>query len=126
MFSCEFCQIYENTFFTEHLWTTASEEFKLKLKNLGNIHCILVVCSWTSLKILRILLFISYFLNISELHFLIYCSWCWLVCFFFYKQPVFKKPALEWQIAEQLSGLNLLSLSNNKNYILKKSEAFPL
>ena len=24
MFSCEFCEISENTFFTEHLWTTAS------------------------------------------------------------------------------------------------------
>ena len=25
MFSCEFCEISKNTFFTEHLWTTASE-----------------------------------------------------------------------------------------------------
>ena len=24
-FSCEFCEIYKNTFFTGHLWTTASE-----------------------------------------------------------------------------------------------------
>ena len=24
MFSCEFCEIFKNTFFTEHLWTTAS------------------------------------------------------------------------------------------------------
>ena len=24
MFSCEFCEISKNTFFTEHLWTTAS------------------------------------------------------------------------------------------------------
>ena len=23
MFSCEFCEIYNNTFFTEHLWTSA-------------------------------------------------------------------------------------------------------
>ena len=23
MFSCEFCEIFKNTFFTEHLWTTA-------------------------------------------------------------------------------------------------------
>ena len=22
--SCDFCEIYKNTFFTEHLWTTAS------------------------------------------------------------------------------------------------------
>ena len=25
VFSCEFCDISKNTFFTEHLWTTASE-----------------------------------------------------------------------------------------------------
>ena len=25
MFSCEFCEISKNTFFTEHLWATASE-----------------------------------------------------------------------------------------------------
>ena len=24
MFSCEFCEIYKNTFFAEHLWTAAS------------------------------------------------------------------------------------------------------
>ena len=34
----------------------------------------------------------------------------------FYKQPVYKQLALAWQIAKQLSGLNPLSLSNNKNY----------
>ena len=25
VFSCEFCEIFKNTFFTEHLWTTASK-----------------------------------------------------------------------------------------------------
>ena len=39
----------------------------------------------------------------------------------FYKQPVFKQ--LAWQIAKQLSGLNLLSLSNNKIYSLKITSA---
>ena len=34
---------------------------------------------------------------------------------FFYKQPVYKQLALAWKIAKQLSGLNLVSLSNNKN-----------
>ena len=33
---------------------------------------------------------------------------------FFYKQPVYNQPALRWRIAKQLS------LSNNKNYRLKK------
>ena len=45
---------------------------------------------------------------------------------FFLKQPVFKQLALGWQIAKQLSGLNPFSLSNNKNYRLKKSGVFPL
>ena len=26
MYSCEFCEISKNIFFTEHLWVTASEE----------------------------------------------------------------------------------------------------
>ena len=26
MFSCEFCEISKNTFFTEHLWATASKQ----------------------------------------------------------------------------------------------------
>ena len=26
VFSCEFCEICKNIFFTEHLWTTASDE----------------------------------------------------------------------------------------------------
>ena len=36
MFSCEFCKIFKNTFFTEHLWTTASarisgsQEFRIE------------------------------------------------------------------------------------------------
>ena len=45
---------------------------------------------------------------------------------FFISKPVYKQLAFGWQIAMQLSGLNLLSLSNNKNYRLKKSGVFPL
>ena len=37
-----------------------------------------------------------------------------------YKQPVYKQLALGWQITKQFSGPNPLSLSNNKNYRLKK------
>ena len=40
----------------------------------------------------------------------------------FYKQPVYKQLSLGWQIAKQLSGLKPLSLSNNKNYRIKKVE----
>ena len=32
VFSCELCEIYMNTFFTEHLWMTASEIYnRIKL-----------------------------------------------------------------------------------------------
>ena len=44
----------------------------------------------------------------------------------FFKQLVYKQLALKWKIAKQLSGLNPLSLSNNKNYKLNKREVFPL
>ena len=44
----------------------------------------------------------------------------------FYKQPVCEQQALGWQIAKQLSGLNPLSLSNNKNCRSKESGVFPL
>ena len=37
VFSCEFCEISKNTFFTQHVWTTASMEtcatFKQKIFN---------------------------------------------------------------------------------------------
>ena len=39
--------------------------------------------------------------------------------FSFYKHPIYKQLTLGWQIAKQLSGLNPLLLSNNKNYKLK-------
>ena len=41
-------------------------------------------------------------------------------------QLIYKQLALGWQIAKQLSGLKCPSLSNNKNYRLKKSGVFPL
>ena len=43
---------------------------------------------------------------------------------FFNKQAVYKQLVLGWQIAKQLSGLNLRLLSNNKNYRSKKSGFF--
>ena len=43
-----------------------------------------------------------------------------LYILFFYKQLVYKQLTLGGQIAKQLPGLTLLSLSNNKNYMLKK------
>ena len=34
VFSCEFCEISKNTFFTEHLWTTDSDfnDFRVQIK----------------------------------------------------------------------------------------------
>ena len=49
---------------------------------------------------------------------------CLEYTYFFYEQPAYKQLALGWQIAKQLSALNLFSLSNNKNYRLKKSGVF--
>ena len=49
---------------------------------------------------------------------------CLSYTYFFCKKPIYKQLALRWQITKQLRGLNLFSLSNNKNYRLKKSEVF--
>ena len=43
VFSCEFCKIFKNTYFTEHLWTTASKVFSLS-KNINTL--ILFIVSW--------------------------------------------------------------------------------
>ena len=43
-----------------------------------------------------------------------------------YKEQDYEQLALGWQIAMQLSGLNPLSLSINKNYKLKKIGVFSL
>ena len=29
VFSCEFCEIFKNTFFAEHIWTNAPEPYNL-------------------------------------------------------------------------------------------------
>ena len=49
-----------------------------------------------------------------------------IIVHFLYKYMVYKQLALGVQIAKELSGLNPLSLSNIKNYRLKKSGVFPL
>ena len=45
---------------------------------------------------------------------------------FVIRKAVYKQLALAWKIAKQLSGLNVLSLSNNKNCRLKRNRVFPL
>ena len=46
--------------------------------------------------------------------------------YIFYKRQVYKQLTLGWQIAMQLSGHNPFSLSNNKNFKLKKKGVFLL
>ena len=43
---------------------------------------------------------------------------------FFNEQPVCNQLTLGWQTAKKISGLNPLSVSNNKNYALQKSKVF--
>ena len=52
VFPCEFCEIFKNTFFTEHLWTTAS--VKTKLNSSPN----LLVLSWNGMNKLSQALFV--------------------------------------------------------------------
>ena len=46
--------------------------------------------------------------------------------YIFNKQPGYKQLALKRKLAKQFSGLKFLSVSNNKNYRLKKNKVFPL
>ena len=50
----------------------------------------------------------------------------WATLSFFYRKLVYKQLALGWQIAKELSGLNILSLSNNENHRVNGSGIFPL
>ena len=59
MFSCEFCKIFKNTFFTEHLWMTASI--------ISAVECGILAIKKTSVKTLQIRLY-SVFLNVPIKH----------------------------------------------------------
>ena len=59
MFFCEFCEIFKNTFFTEHLWTTASV--------IRIVECGILAIKKTSVKTLEIGLY-SVFLHVSIKH----------------------------------------------------------
>ena len=39
VFSCEFCEVSKNTFFTEHLWATASAHYKAQNLTILNGEC---------------------------------------------------------------------------------------
>ena len=55
MLSCKFCEIFKNTFFTEHLWTTTSV--------IRTVKCGILAIKKTSAKTLQIGLY-SIFLNV--------------------------------------------------------------
>ena len=38
VFSCEFCEISNNTFFTEYVWATASVSWDLEVVSTWNFH----------------------------------------------------------------------------------------
>ena len=59
MFSCEFCYIFKNTFFAEHLWATASA--------IRNVECKILAIEKSSVKILQIGLH-SVFSNVPIKH----------------------------------------------------------
>ena len=55
MFSYEFCEIYKNTFFTEHLWMTASADLQIRMQ-------ILIFCMARSN---RLEIFYKFFSSVS-------------------------------------------------------------
>ena len=52
MFSCEFCEISKNTFFTEHLWATASKQVTVPLQCLQTAKSLISSCRRTGETIL--------------------------------------------------------------------------
>ena len=44
--------------------------------------------------------------------------------YFFNKQPIYKQLSIGWLSAKQLSGLNVFSLSDSKNYRLTETGVF--
>ena len=59
MFSCEFCEMFKNTFFTEHIWKPASV--------MKTVECGILAIKKTSVKTLQIRLY-SAFLNLPIKH----------------------------------------------------------
>ena len=50
MFSCELCEIFNNTFFTEHLWTTASDFQEIYIETYKTYIWNLLVCKMQILR----------------------------------------------------------------------------
>ena len=52
MFSYEFCEISKNTFFTEHLWTIASDFWKPDPELLLDASTMNACCVWSRINVL--------------------------------------------------------------------------
>ena len=42
VFSCEFCEIFKNTFFTEYIWMTASDDLKNEIIETERIYLLIL------------------------------------------------------------------------------------
>ena len=71
MFSCEFCKIFKNTFCTEHLWATASENNKKT-----NLNIILYVNNVNVLVQVQLLHSFIYISCLVKKHITIYYCFC--------------------------------------------------
>ena len=89
VFSCEYCEIFKNSFFTEHLWTTASV--------IRTVECGILAIKKTSVKTLQIglysLIFMKrafFYLNFSSIATLkkkdddFLCQLCFLSLYLFW------------------------------------------
>ena len=47
MFSCEFCETFKNTFFTEHLWMTVDSELFQLFNPMMTISNVYMIILWT-------------------------------------------------------------------------------
>ena len=72
MFSCEFCKIAKNTFFTEHLWATASKQVTVPLQCLQTAKSLIswVIIGKTLRQLLLFIIFIMILIIITIITFI--------------------------------------------------------
>ena len=105
MFSCEFCQISKNTFFTEHLWATASILRETRRLNQIEISIISKLHKENDKKNKNVLTFFIFYL---------------LRTFFFFSGFTFYKEASYFIIFILSLCANMLNLENILEYIRQK------
>ena len=98
MFSCEFCEIFKNTFFTEYIWATASDMNFLCTSNLGRVSLDQIanlnhISPWSVLQNMKAYYANTYFIVLASTHGVVSSSgkllwihvwckefWLWLIC----------------------------------------------